>query len=110
MRIGCHSGHWRMNLDPDGVAHPEMSDIVGVAARLEPLGKPGALIFTQTFLDDARRLGSSIDREAFRPIVDEDVSTPESFDRVKGLLLSKKKEAEQWFPCFIIEKLDEPAP
>jgi len=108
MRVGAHSGHWRLNLDDDGGAHPEMSDIVGIAARLEPLGKAGAMIFTDKFLDDARRMGSSIDTEIFRPLRKDDTSNPEAFDDDKGLLISKKKEPEQWFSCFIIENIDDP--
>jgi class 3 adenylate cyclase len=108
MRVGAHSGHWRLNLDEDGGAHPEMSDIVGIAARLEPLGKAGAMIFTDKFLDDARRMGSSIDTEIFRPLRKDDTSNPEAFDDDKGLLISKKKEPEQWFSCFIIENIDDP--
>ena len=33
MRIGAHSGFWRLNQELEGIAQPEISDIGGVAAR-----------------------------------------------------------------------------
>ena len=68
MRLGGHSGHWRLNHDSEGVAHPEISDIVGVAARLEPLAKPGIILFTETFFDDAQRIGATLERERARVV------------------------------------------
>ena len=39
IRMGAHSGFWKLNPALEGVQHPEISDIVVVAARIEPLAK-----------------------------------------------------------------------
>jgi hypothetical protein len=88
LRIGAHSGFWRLNPDLDGVQHPEMSDIIGIAARIEPIAKPGDIVISQKFIDDARRYGYDIDRESPRLVTQEYVGH-DRYDAEDGVLISK---------------------
>lgn len=106
MRFGGHSGHWRLNQNADGDTHPEISEIVSVAARLEPLAKTGAFLFTTTFWNDAHRIGTDLKREGARNAIAGDF-TDGRFDPTHGLLFSKPgREKENWVHCFIIEDAD----
>lgn len=50
LRVGGHVGHWQIRHDDDGVAHAEISDILGVAARIEPHARPGDILVTEEFV------------------------------------------------------------
>src|SRR3984957_5597581 len=68
IRIGAHSGFWKLNPALEGVQHPEISDIVVVAARIEPLAKPGDILLSQQFVDDAQRYGYRFEEEGLSPL------------------------------------------
>ena len=89
LRIGAHSGFWRLNPDSEGVQHPEISDIIGIAARIEPLAKPGDILVSKKFIDDARRYGYEIDREYPRPVTQEYIGG-DRYDAEGGVLISKE--------------------
>ena len=67
-RFGLHSGFWRLNQDEEGVAHPEIADIVGVAARIEPFARPGDILISETAMTHARRIGLDLVREGVGPV------------------------------------------
>ena len=89
LRIGAHSGFWRLNPDLEGVQHPEISDIIGIAARIEPLAKPGDILVSKKFIDDALRYGYEIDRESPR-LVTQDYVGGDRYDADGGVLISKE--------------------
>jgi len=91
IRMGAHSGFWKLNPALEGVQHPEISDIVVVAVRIEPLAKPGDILLSQQFLDDARRYG--YDFEGKPPLlVDQEYVGSERYQAEDGVLISKEKE------------------
>ena len=63
LRMGAHSGYWKLNPALEGAQHPEISHIVVVAARIEPLAKGGDILLSQQFVDDARRYGYRFEEE-----------------------------------------------
>jgi hypothetical protein len=85
------------------VKHPEISDIVVVAARIEPLAKPGDILLSQQFVDDARRYGYDFDGEFPTPVDHEYVGV-ERYDAGAGVLISKEKEAEQRVQIYLVGK------
>ncbi len=99
LRIGAHSGYWRLTPDFEGVRRPEISDIVGVAARLEPLAKPGDILVTQQFVDDAGRYGYDFEG-AFPSRLGDEYFGPERFREGLGVLVSKDREAPQWVQIY----------
>jgi class 3 adenylate cyclase len=102
LRIGAHSGFWRLNPDLSGVQHPEVSDIIGIAARIEPLAKPGDIVVSQRFIEDARRSGYDIDKGS-RPVTQEYVGV-DRYDPQKGVLISKEGiERPKRMPLYLIE-------
>jgi class 3 adenylate cyclase len=58
VRIGGHSGHWRIR-SAEAAAHG-ISELVGVAARLQALARPGDIVVTETFCTAARSAGSGL--------------------------------------------------
>jgi len=104
LRVGAHSGFWRLNQDVDGVPHPEISDIVGVAARIEPLANPGDILVTQQFIDDAHRKGFSFGADAPTKIGAAYLG-PERYDEKLGVLISKDgKENAQRVHLYLVRK------
>ncbi|ASJ72038.1 hypothetical protein [Granulosicoccus antarcticus] len=47
MRFGGHRGQWKIQHGDDGIARVELSEILGVAARIEPLANPGDILISQ---------------------------------------------------------------
>jgi hypothetical protein len=47
LRAGGHSGFWRLSGD---MVEPQITEIVGIAARLEPLAEPGGLAVSEKFI------------------------------------------------------------
>ena len=103
LRIGAHSGFWRLNPDLEGVQHPEVSDIIGIAARIEPIAKPGDIIVSQRFVDDARRCGYDIDRESPRRVTQQYVGA-DHYHPQDGVLVSKEGiEAPKWMHLYVLQ-------
>jgi hypothetical protein len=102
IRIGAHSGFWKLNPALEGVQHPEISDIVVVAARIEPLAKPGDILVSQQFVDDARRHGYDFEGEVPSPVDHEYVG--DRYQAGAGVLISKEKEAEQRVQIYLVTK------
>jgi hypothetical protein len=100
IRIGAHSGFWKLNAASEGVLHPEISDIVVVAARIEPLAKPGDILLSQQFVDDARRYGYRFEDEG-PTRVDHQYVGPERYQAGAGVLISKDSEAVQHVPIYL---------
>ena len=95
MRIGAHSGFWRLNQELEGIAQPEISDVVGVAARIEPLARPGDILLSQQFVDDANRCGYDLDQHALT-IVDDNYVDAARYEAGVGVLISREgREAPQ---------------
>jgi hypothetical protein len=103
LRIGAHSGFWRLDPDLEGVHHPEVSDIIGVAARIEPIAKLGDILVSQRFVDDARRCGYDIDRESPRLVTKAYVGE-DRYDAHEGVLISKEgTETPRWTQLYVIK-------
>jgi hypothetical protein len=101
VRVGAHSGFWKINPDLEGVQYPEISDIVVVAARIEPLAKPGDILLSQQFVDDARRYG--YDFEGKQPLrVDHEYVGPERYQAEHGVLISKERETVQRVQIYLL--------
>ena len=103
IRIGAHSGFWKLNPALEGVQHPEISDIVVVAARIEPLAKPGDILLSQQFVDDARRYGYDFEGEVPSP-VDHEYVGGDRYQAGAGVLISKEKEADQRVQIYLVGK------
>jgi hypothetical protein len=101
MRVGAHSGFWKLNPALEGVQHPEISDIVVVAARIEPLAKPGDILLSQQFVDDAQRYGYRFEEEGPSLITDQYVG-PERYQAEDGVLISKESETEQRLQIYLV--------
>ena len=103
LRVGAHSGFWRLYSDSEGVQHPQISDIVGIASRIEPLAKPGDILVSQKFFEDAQRCGYDISRE--RPcLVRQEYLEGDRYDAALGVLISKEgKEAPVRMQLYVIE-------
>jgi hypothetical protein len=99
MRVGAHSGFWKLNPALEGAQHPEISDIVVVAARIEPLAKPGDILLSQQFVDDARRYGYRFEDEGLPP-VDENYVGVQRYQAGAGVLVSKDSETAQHIPIY----------
>ena len=106
IRFGAHSGFWRLSPDLEGIQHPEISDIVVVAARTEPLAKPGDILLSQQFVDDARRYGYDFDGE-FPTLVDHEYVGAERYHAGAGVLISKEKEADQRVQIYLVRQAGE---
>ncbi len=103
LRIGGHSGFWRLDFDLAGVQQPEVSDIIGIVARIEPIAKPRDIVVLQRFIDDARRCGYDIDRESPLPVTLEYVGE-HRYDPREGVLISKEgMEAPKWMHLYLFE-------
>jgi hypothetical protein len=102
IRMGAHSGFWKLNPALEGAQHPEISDIVVVAARVEPLAKPGDILLTQQFVDDARRYGHRFD-EGAPSLVDDHYVGAQRYQAGAGVLISKDSEAAQHIPIYLFE-------
>jgi hypothetical protein len=103
LRVGAHSGFWRLNPDLDGVQHPEISDIIGIAARIEPIAKPGDILVSQKFIDDAQRYGYEIDRESPR-LANQEYVGGDRYDAEGGVLISQEgKETPRRVHLYVIE-------
>ena len=102
IRIGAHSGFWKLNPALEGVLHPEISDIVVVAARIEPLAKPGDILLSQQFVDDARRYGYRFEEEV-PTRVDHQYVGAERYQAGAGVLISKESEAAQHVQIYLFE-------
>jgi class 3 adenylate cyclase len=84
------------------VQHPEISDIVAIAARIEPLAKPGDILLSQQFVDDAARYGYRFEDEVPSPVDHEYVG--DRYQTGAGVLISKEKEADQRFQIYLVRK------
>lgn len=103
LRIGGHSGFWRLNPDLEGVQDPEISDIIGIASRLEPLARPGDILVSQKFIDDAQRCGYEIERD-FPRLVHQEYVGRDRYDAEGGVLISKEgKETPKRVHLYVIE-------
>lgn len=98
--MGAHSGFWKLNPALEGVQHPEISDIVVVAARIEPLAKPGDILMSQQFVDDAQRYGYRFEEEGPSPVTDQYVGAGR-YQAGAGVLISKDSEAVQHIPIYL---------
>ena len=105
MRVGAHSGFWKLNPALEGAQHPEISDIVVVAARIEPLAKPGDILLTQQFVDDARRYGYRFEEEA-PSLVDDQYVGAGRYQAGAGVLISKESETAQHIPIYLFGSAD----
>jgi class 3 adenylate cyclase len=106
MRMGAHSGFWKLNPALEGVQHPEISDIVVVAARIEPLAKPGDILLSQQFVDDARRYGHRFDEGTPSLVTDQYVGAGR-YQAGDGVLISKESEAPQHIPIYLFGDAEE---
>jgi class 3 adenylate cyclase len=106
MRVGAHSGFWKLNLASEGAQHPEISDIVVVAARIEPLAKPGDILLSQQFVDDAQRYGYRFEEEGFALLDDQYVGA-QRFQAGAGVLISKDSETAQHIPIYLFGSAEE---
>jgi hypothetical protein len=84
----------------EGLHHPEISDIVVVAARIEPLAKPGDILLSQQFVDDARRLGYRFEEDV-PALVDDQYVGAQRYQAGAGVLISKDSEAAQHIPIYL---------
>jgi hypothetical protein len=100
LRVGAHSGFWRLNPALEGVQHPEISDIVAIAARIEPLAKPGDILLSQQFVDDAKRYGYRFEEEG-PTLVDDQYVGAGRYQVGAGVLISKDSEAAQHVPIYL---------
>jgi class 3 adenylate cyclase len=100
MRVGAHSGFWKLNPALEGAQHPEISDIVVVAARIEPLAKPGDILLSQQFVDDAQRYGYRFEEDGFSLVTDQYVGA-QRYQAGAGVLISKDSEAAQHIPIYL---------
>lgn len=102
-RMGGHSDFWRLSNDPDGSAQPEISGLLGVAARIEPHARPGDILVSSQFLEHARGLNLDVSRLNFVQADDTYGFPPEVFTKEKGLLISKpQKEDEEYVQPYFI--------
>ena len=108
IRIGAHSGFWKLNPALEGVQHPEISDIVVVAARIEPLAKPGDILLSQQFVDDARRHGYDFEGEV--PLLVDHEYVGDRYQAGAGVLISKEKEAEQRVQIYLVARSEDAKP
>jgi hypothetical protein len=106
MRVGAHSGFWKLNPALEGAQHPEISDIVVVAARIEPLARPGDILLSQQFVDDAQRYGYRFDEKGFL-LVDGQYVGAQRYQAGVGVLISKDSEAAQHVPIYLFGSTDE---
>jgi hypothetical protein len=100
IRMGAHSGFWKLNPALKGVQHPEISDIIVVAARIEPLAKPGDILLSQQFVDDARRYGYRFEDET-PSLVDDEYVGVQRYQVGAGVLISKESEVAQHIPIYL---------
>jgi hypothetical protein len=100
LRVGGHSGFWRINSDTNGAPKPEIADILGTAARVEPLAKPGHFVFTEEFLVDAHR--QSFDADARTRMVTDEYIDQREWDKEKGVNLAKSHEPPEWRKLFFL--------
>ncbi len=100
IRMGAHSGFWKLNPALEGAQHPEISDIVVVAARIEPLAKPGDILLSQQFVDDAQRYGYRFEEEGLSLLDDQYVGA-QRYEAGAGVLISKDSEAAQHIPIYL---------
>ena len=100
MRVGAHSGFWKLNPALEGAQHPEITDIVVVAARIEPLAKPGDILLSQQFVDDAQRYGYRFEEDGFSLVTDHYVGA-QRYQAGAGVLISKDSEAPQHVPIYL---------
>jgi class 3 adenylate cyclase len=108
IRVGAHSGFWRLNPALDGAQHPEISDIVAIAARIEPLAKPGDILLSQQFVDDAERYGYRFEDEVPAAVDREYVG--ERYQAGVGVLISKEREADQRVQIYVVRKTADAKP
>jgi hypothetical protein len=100
MRVGAHSGFWKLNPALEGAQHPEISDIVVVAARIEPLARPGDILLSQQFVDDAQRYGYRFEEDGCSLVTDQYVGAGR-YQAGAGVLISKDSEAAQHVPIYL---------
>ena len=100
MRAGAHSGFWKLNPALEGAQHPEISDIVVVAARIEPLAKPGDILLSQQFVDDAERYGYRFEEDG-HALVDNRYVGAQRYQAGAGVLISKESETVQHIPIYL---------
>ncbi|MBV8797505.1 MAG: hypothetical protein JO136_21415, partial [Hyphomicrobiales bacterium] len=100
MRVGAHSGFWKLNPALEGAQHPEISDIVVVAARIEPLARPGDILLSQQFVEDARRYGYRFEEED-PSLVDDQYVGAQRYQAGSGVLISKDSETPQHIPIYL---------
>jgi hypothetical protein len=100
IRMGAHSGFWKLNPALEGVQHPEISDIVVVAARIEPLARPGDILLSQQFVDDAQRYGYRFEEDG-PSLVDDQYVGAQRYQAGTGVLISKDSEAAQHVPIYL---------
>jgi hypothetical protein len=106
MRVGAHSGFWKLNPALEGAQHSEISDIVVVAARIEPLAKPGDILLSQQFVDDAKRYGFRFEEQDLSLVTDQYVGTSR-YQAGAGVLISKESEAVQYVPIYLFGNASE---
>ena len=99
IRIGAHSGIGTQSRFGRR-ANPEISDIVVVAARIEPLAKPGDILLSQQFVDDAQRYGYRFEEEGFSLLDDQYVGA-QRYQAGAGVLISKDSETAQHIPIYL---------
>ena len=99
--MGAHSGFWKLNPALEGAQHPEISDIVVVAARIEPLAKPGDILLSQQFVDDARRYGYRFEEEGLVARRRSNMSALQRYQAGAGVLISKESETAQHIPIYL---------
>ena len=83
-----------------GRAAPEISDIVAIAARIEPLAKPGDILLSQQFVDDARRYGYRLEEEP-PSLVDDQYVGAHRYQAGAGVLISKDSETAQHVQIYL---------
>ena len=109
IRMGAHSGFWKLNPALEGAQHPEISDIVVVAARIEPLARPGDILLSQQFVDDAQRYGYRFEEEGFSLLDDQYVGAGR-YQAGAGVLISKDSETAQHIPIYLFDSAADASP
>jgi hypothetical protein len=88
LRVGGHSGFWRLQAVKNG--EPAISEIVGIAARIEPHAEPGTLFVSEQFFKGVEALQNNALIEAFSPF-----SHGNGEDGAGAITISKPHEAAE---------------
>lgn len=80
MRFGAHCGHWQIAFDADGVAQPNISPLMGTAARLEAHAAAGVILMSAQVVDIGDLQSEPHLYLGVHPIRPEEVADPTKLD------------------------------